>query len=168
LKSIDACVVIKAGQRFPFPLGRRAKRFLARSSRERDNSPRPRQRGRGLPQDPRPRPFSAPLGGRAAPCPYVCQAAPTCAISGPNWENCACRQRIELVNSASSERVMESIAIGDSLSGPKSGTARMSESPNSGVVNADGRVHRLENLYVAGCATSPTSGQATPMLAVVI
>jgi choline dehydrogenase-like flavoprotein len=60
------------------------------------------------------------------------------------------------------------IAIGDSLSGPKSGTARMSESPNSGVVNADGRVHRLENLYVVGCATSPTSGQATPMLAVVI
>jgi hypothetical protein len=42
LKSIDACVVTKAGQRFPFPVDRRAKRFLARSSRERDNSPRQR------------------------------------------------------------------------------------------------------------------------------
>jgi hypothetical protein len=27
--------------------------------------------------------------------------------------------------------------------------------PNSGVVNADGRVHHLENFHVAGCATFP-------------
>jgi choline dehydrogenase-like flavoprotein len=47
------------------------------------------------------------------------------------------------------------------------GTARMSESPSSGVVNADCRVHHVENLYVAGCATFPTSGQANPMLTLV-
>jgi choline dehydrogenase-like flavoprotein len=47
------------------------------------------------------------------------------------------------------------------------GTARMSESPSSGVVNADGRVHHVDNLYVAGCATFPTSGQANPMLTIV-
>ena len=47
------------------------------------------------------------------------------------------------------------------------GTARMSESPGSGVVNADGRVHHVDTLYVAGCATFPTSGQANPMLTIV-
>ena len=47
------------------------------------------------------------------------------------------------------------------------GTARMSTCPSSGVVNADGRVHHVENLYVAGCATFPTSGQANPMLTIV-
>ncbi len=47
------------------------------------------------------------------------------------------------------------------------GAARMSESSSSGVVNADGRVHRVDNLYVAGCATFPTSGQANPMLTIV-
>ena len=47
------------------------------------------------------------------------------------------------------------------------GTARMSESPRAGVVNADGRVHHVDNLYVAGSATFPTSGQANPMLTIV-
>jgi choline dehydrogenase-like flavoprotein len=53
------------------------------------------------------------------------------------------------------------------MGGHHSGTARMSENPNSGVVNADGRVHHTENLYVAGCATCPTSGQANPMMTIV-
>jgi hypothetical protein len=47
------------------------------------------------------------------------------------------------------------------------GTTRMSENPNAGVVNADGRVHYVHNLYVAGSATFPTSGQANPMLTIV-
>jgi choline dehydrogenase-like flavoprotein len=47
------------------------------------------------------------------------------------------------------------------------GTARMSESPSAGVVNADCRLHHVGNLYVAGCATFPTSGQANPTLTVV-
>ena len=47
------------------------------------------------------------------------------------------------------------------------GTARMSDSPSEGVVDADGRVHHVHNLYVAGCATFPTSGQANPMLTIV-
>jgi choline dehydrogenase-like flavoprotein len=34
-------------------------------------------------------------------------------------------------------------------------------------VNADGRVHHVDNLYVAGSATFPTSGQANPMLTTV-
>jgi glycine/D-amino acid oxidase-like deaminating enzyme len=47
------------------------------------------------------------------------------------------------------------------------GTARMSESPSAGVVNAHGRVHHVRNLYVAGSATFPTSGQANPVLTIV-
>jgi choline dehydrogenase-like flavoprotein len=34
-------------------------------------------------------------------------------------------------------------------------------------VNVDGRVHYVDNLYVAGCATFPTFGQANPMLTIV-
>jgi choline dehydrogenase-like flavoprotein len=53
------------------------------------------------------------------------------------------------------------------LGGHHLGTARMSESPNTGVVDADGRVHHVDNLYVAGCATFPTSGQANPTLTII-
>ena len=48
------------------------------------------------------------------------------------------------------------------------GTARMTESPSSGVVSADGRVHHVDDLYDAGCAIFPTSGQANPMLTIVV
>jgi len=47
------------------------------------------------------------------------------------------------------------------LGGHRVGTARMSESPSSGVVNADGSVHYLDNLYVEGCATFPLPGKLT-------
>jgi choline dehydrogenase-like flavoprotein len=53
------------------------------------------------------------------------------------------------------------------MGGHHIGTARMSESPSAGVVNADGRVHHMDNLYVAGSATFPTSGQSYPMLTIV-
>lgn len=47
------------------------------------------------------------------------------------------------------------------------GTARMSESPGQGVVDPDGRVHGMRNLYVAGSAVFPTSSQANPTLTIV-
>jgi choline dehydrogenase-like flavoprotein len=53
------------------------------------------------------------------------------------------------------------------MGGHHIGTARMSDSPSAGVVNADGRVHHVDNLYVAGSATFPTSGQSNPMLTIV-
>jgi choline dehydrogenase-like flavoprotein len=61
----------------------------------------------------------------------------------------------------------ESRASALPLGGHHMGTTRMSESPTTGVVNADCRVHYVENLYVAGSATFPTSGQANPMLTIV-
>jgi choline dehydrogenase-like flavoprotein len=47
------------------------------------------------------------------------------------------------------------------------GTARMSATPQRGVVDADCRVHGMSNLFIAGSATFPTSGQANPTLTIV-
>ena len=47
------------------------------------------------------------------------------------------------------------------------GGARMSASPRSGVVDANCRVHGIGNLFVAGGAVFPTSGQANPTFTIV-
>jgi choline dehydrogenase-like flavoprotein len=47
------------------------------------------------------------------------------------------------------------------------GGARMSEKPNEGVVDANSRVHGISNLFIAGSAIFPTSGQANPTLTAV-
>jgi len=47
------------------------------------------------------------------------------------------------------------------------GTARMGSDPRSSVVDADCRVHGMDNLYVAGSAVFPTSSQANPTLNIV-
>jgi choline dehydrogenase-like flavoprotein len=44
------------------------------------------------------------------------------------------------------------------------GTARMHDSPRHGVVDRDGRVHGIANLFVAGSAVFPTVGYANPAL----
>lgn len=47
------------------------------------------------------------------------------------------------------------------------GTTRMSTSPQHGVVDVDGKVHGVGNLYVAGSSVFPTSGYANPTLTIV-
>jgi choline dehydrogenase-like flavoprotein len=47
------------------------------------------------------------------------------------------------------------------------GTVRMGNSPSSGVVDGDGKVFGVTNLYVAGSAVFPTSSQANPTLTIV-
>ncbi|OZI32350.1 FAD-dependent oxidoreductase [Bordetella genomosp. 10] len=47
------------------------------------------------------------------------------------------------------------------------GTARMGRDPRDSVVDADCRVHEAGNLFVAGAAVFPTSGQANPTLTIV-
>jgi choline dehydrogenase-like flavoprotein len=47
------------------------------------------------------------------------------------------------------------------------GTTRMSVSPVDGVVDADCRVHGVQNLFVAGSSVFPTSGHANPTLTIV-
>lgn len=48
-----------------------------------------------------------------------------------------------------------------------SGTTRMSESPRTGVVDVDCRVHGVANLYIAGSSVFPTAGHANPTLTIV-
>lgn len=47
------------------------------------------------------------------------------------------------------------------------GTTRMSEDPTTGVVAPDGRVHGVENLWVAGSSVFPSVGYANPTLTIV-
>jgi choline dehydrogenase-like flavoprotein len=48
-----------------------------------------------------------------------------------------------------------------------SGTARMSDSAKTGVVDSNCLVHSTDNLYVAGSAVFPTGGYANPTLTIV-
>jgi choline dehydrogenase-like flavoprotein len=47
------------------------------------------------------------------------------------------------------------------------GTTRMSLDPQDGVVDSDGRVFGIDNLYVAGASVFPTAGFANPTLTIV-
>lgn len=47
------------------------------------------------------------------------------------------------------------------------GTTRMGDDPRTSVVDRDCRVHDMENLWLAGSAVFPTSGQANPTLTAV-
>ena len=44
------------------------------------------------------------------------------------------------------------------------GTTRMSDDPKRGVVDPDGLVHGVNNLYVAGSSVFPTYGSSNPTL----
>jgi choline dehydrogenase-like flavoprotein len=55
----------------------------------------------------------------------------------------------------------------NAIGGHHVGTARMADDPTSGVVDGDGKVFGLENLYVSGSATFPTSSHANPTLTIV-
>jgi len=47
------------------------------------------------------------------------------------------------------------------------GTARMGTDPRTSVIDADCRVHSVDNLFVAGSAAFPTSSQANPTLTLI-
>lgn len=47
------------------------------------------------------------------------------------------------------------------------GGTRMSDTPETGVVDADLRVHDLDNLYIGGSSVFPTGGYANPTLTIV-
>jgi choline dehydrogenase-like flavoprotein len=47
------------------------------------------------------------------------------------------------------------------------GTTRMHDDPRQGVVDRDGRVHGVPNLYLAGCSVFPTGGYINPTLTIV-
>ena len=64
------------------------------------------------------------------------------------------------------ERVAESLSAFNSQA-HHLGTTRMSSSPRTGVVDADCRVHGLDDLFVAGGSVFPTGGHANPTLTIV-
>jgi choline dehydrogenase-like flavoprotein len=47
------------------------------------------------------------------------------------------------------------------------GTTRMSDTPSSGIVDKECRVHGIENLYVNGSSVMPTSGAANPTFTII-
>src|SRR5690606_25108268 len=47
------------------------------------------------------------------------------------------------------------------------GTTRMSDDPNTGVVDSNCQVHGINNLFIAGSSCFPTGGAATPTLTIV-
>ena len=47
------------------------------------------------------------------------------------------------------------------------GTTRMADNPRQGVVDREGRLHGVDNLYVAGPSVFPTCGYANPALTTV-
>ena len=47
------------------------------------------------------------------------------------------------------------------------GTTRMHRDPARGVVDAEGRVHGVPNLWIGGASTFPTGGYANPTLSIV-
>lgn len=63
----------------------------------------------------------------------------------------------------------ERVSVQDALAGVPHymGTTRMSDDPRHGVVDRNGAVHGMENLYVAGSSVFPTAGQANPTLTIV-
>ena len=66
------------------------------------------------------------------------------------------------------EAAVEELMLRDgAYGGHHIGTARMSASPREGVVDGDCLVHGMRNLFVAGSAVFPTSGQANPTLTIV-
>jgi choline dehydrogenase-like flavoprotein len=46
------------------------------------------------------------------------------------------------------------------------GTTRMADDPKQGVTDPQGRVHGIDNLYIAGSSLFPTSGWANPTLTI--
>jgi choline dehydrogenase-like flavoprotein len=47
------------------------------------------------------------------------------------------------------------------------GTTRMHDSPTQGVVDRNGRIHGMTNMYVAGSSVFPTAGANFPTIALV-
>jgi choline dehydrogenase-like flavoprotein len=77
-------------------------------------------------------------------------------------------QSIGRLTLAADEADIEAVVRRDgAYGGHHIGTARMGATPRSGVVDCDGKVFGVSNLYVAGSAIFPTSSQANPTLTIV-
>lgn len=73
--------------------------------------------------------------------------------------------RVSLVYDA--DKLEEELMRFGAYGGHHIGTARMGSDPRSSVVDPNGQVHGVANLFVAGSAVFPTSSQANPTLTIV-
>ena len=64
------------------------------------------------------------------------------------------------------ERLEEDLTRFGAYGGHHIGTARMGTSPEHSVVDADCKVHHVDNLFIASSAVFPTSSQANPTLTI--
>lgn len=55
----------------------------------------------------------------------------------------------------------------DWISNHNIGTTRMADNPRQGVVDGDGKMHYVDNFWIAGSSVFPTSGSAQPTLTIV-
>lgn len=77
-------------------------------------------------------------------------------------------QRIGTLTLAQNDRDFETVIRRDgAYGGHHIGTARMGASAAGGVVDSNGKVFGVNNLYIAGSAVFPTSSQANPTLTIV-
>lgn len=90
------------------------------------------------------------------------------------WRPCDENSRVRvrsLVTAVLERSGLGRIEAGSGLLDPNahhhSGTTRMHADAAYGVVDADARVHELENLHIAGASVFPTSGFANPVLTIV-
>lgn len=83
---------------------------------------------------------------------------------------------IELIGQAAGQEGLGRIEFEDHFDQPyfstvtawhQTGTTRMAERPEDGVVDPDGRLHGAANLYIAGGSVMPTAGRANPTLTIV-
>jgi choline dehydrogenase-like flavoprotein len=65
------------------------------------------------------------------------------------------------------DRLEEDLMRFGAYGGHHIGTARMGTDPRTSVVDANCRVHSVNNLFVAGSAVFPTSSQANPTLTLI-
>jgi choline dehydrogenase-like flavoprotein len=99
---------------------------------------------------------------------YNRQDVHTVARSFELLRNDLADQAIGDLTLAPGESDIESVVRRDgAYGGHHIGTVRMGASPTSGVVDGNGKVFGVNNLYVAGSATFPTSSQANPTLTIV-
>jgi choline dehydrogenase-like flavoprotein len=69
--------------------------------------------------------------------------------------------RLEFHQSTRAERL--EVVLAQATDGfHQTGATRMAREPSQGVVDADCKVHGIENLWIAGSSVLPTSGQANP------
>lgn len=99
---------------------------------------------------------------------YTAQDVKTVASSFELLRDGLAEQQIGRLDFAAGENDIETVVRRDgAYGGHHIGTARMAASPGSGVVDKNCKVFGVNNLYVAGSAVFPTSGQANPTLTIV-